>query len=144
MGRFSNLHSWVPLSLNTFYIKGAQLPLGFVRVYWNGLSWCFQLWYLFLYLFHWIFVWLDSFLFVCWNTDKVWYSSGITIIPLECLQIKTNTTSGVHWICTSVTVSRRNCQRCSINKVFLEILQNSQENTCVRVSFFAKFSRALF
>ena len=26
-------------------------------------------------------------------------------------------------------------QRCSVKKVFLEILQNSQENTCARVSF---------
>ena len=26
-------------------------------------------------------------------------------------------------------------QRCSIKKVFLEIFQNSQENTCARVSF---------
>ena len=27
-------------------------------------------------------------------------------------------------------------QRCSLKKVFVEILQNSQENTCARVSFF--------
>ena len=27
---------------------------------------------------------------------------------------------------------------CSIKKMFLEILQNSQENTCVRVSFLIK------
>ena len=29
-------------------------------------------------------------------------------------------------------------QRCSVKKVFLEISQNSQENTCARVSFFNK------
>ena len=29
-------------------------------------------------------------------------------------------------------------QRCSLKKVFLEISQNSQENTCARVSFFNK------
>ena len=29
-------------------------------------------------------------------------------------------------------------QRCSVKKVFLEILQNSQENTCARVSFLLK------
>ena len=29
-------------------------------------------------------------------------------------------------------------QRCSVEKVFLEISQNSQENTCTRVSFFNK------
>ena len=29
-------------------------------------------------------------------------------------------------------------KRCSLKKVFLEISQNSQENTCVRVSFLIK------
>ena len=29
-------------------------------------------------------------------------------------------------------------RRCSVNKVFLEISQNSQENTCARVSFLIK------
>ena len=29
-------------------------------------------------------------------------------------------------------------QRCSVKKVFLEISQNSQENTCARVFFFIK------
>ena len=29
-------------------------------------------------------------------------------------------------------------QRCSVKKVFLELTQNSQENTCVRVSFLIK------
>ena len=29
-------------------------------------------------------------------------------------------------------------QRCFVKKVFLEILQNSQENTCARVSFLIK------
>ena len=29
-------------------------------------------------------------------------------------------------------------RRCSIKKVFLKFLQNSQENTCVRVSFLIK------
>ena len=29
-------------------------------------------------------------------------------------------------------------QKCSVKKVFLEILQNSQENTCARVSFLIK------
>ena len=29
-------------------------------------------------------------------------------------------------------------QRCSVEKVFLEISQNSQENTCARVSFLIK------
>ena len=30
-------------------------------------------------------------------------------------------------------------QKCSVKKVFSEISQNSQENTCARVSFFIKF-----
>ena len=29
-------------------------------------------------------------------------------------------------------------QRCSVNKMFLEISQNSQENTCARLSFLIK------
>ena len=33
------------------------------------------------------------------------------------------------------TTLRSNRQRCSIKKVFLEFSQNSQENTCARVSF---------
>ena len=33
---------------------------------------------------------------------------------------------------------RSSHQRCSVKKVFLEISQNSQENTCVRVSFLIK------
>ena len=30
--------------------------------------------------------------------------------------------------------------RCTVEKVFLEILQNSQENTCARVSFYNKLA----
>ena len=33
-------------------------------------------------------------------------------------------------------------QRCSIKKLFLEILQNSQENTCAMVSFLIKLAPA--
>ena len=32
-------------------------------------------------------------------------------------------------------------QRCSVEEVFLEILQNSQENTCARVSFLIKLGK---
>ena len=39
------------------------------------------------------------------------------------------------WKLTSTRTSRR---RCSVKKLFLEILQNSQENTCARVSFLKK------
>ena len=33
-------------------------------------------------------------------------------------------------------------RRCSVKKVFLEISENSQENTCVRVSFLIKLQAA--
>ena len=35
-------------------------------------------------------------------------------------------------------ICRSSHQRCSLKKVFLEISQSSQENTCARVSFFNK------
>ena len=34
-------------------------------------------------------------------------------------------------------------RKCSVKRVFLEILQNSQENTCVRVSFLRKLQAFL-
>ena len=44
----------------------------------------------------------------------------------------------MNWTTTNAeTVS----QRCSVKEVFLEISQNSQENTCVRVSFLVKSLR---
>ena len=39
-------------------------------------------------------------------------------------------TIGFDIICTEAVA-----QRCSVKKVFLKVLQNSQKNTCVRVSF---------
>ena len=36
-------------------------------------------------------------------------------------------------------LNRSSYQRCSVNKVFLEISQNSQENACTRVSFLCNF-----
>ena len=38
-----------------------------------------------------------------------------------------------------VQLSEAVSQRCSVKKVFLEISQNSQENTCARVSFLINF-----
>ena len=35
-------------------------------------------------------------------------------------------------------------QRCSVQKVFLEISQNSQENTCTRASFFNNVAGGAF
>ena len=37
-----------------------------------------------------------------------------------------------------MTLSEEVAQSCSVKKVFLEISLNSQESTCVRVSFFLK------
>ena len=37
--------------------------------------------------------------------------------------------------CQTSTMNRSSHRRCSVKKVLLEILQNSQENTCSRVSF---------
>ena len=34
-------------------------------------------------------------------------------------------------------------QRCSVKKMFLEISQNSQENTCARVSFLIKLQASV-
>ena len=39
---------------------------------------------------------------------------------------------------------RSSHRRCSVKKVFLEILQNSQENTCVRVSFLIKLQASAY
>ena len=37
-----------------------------------------------------------------------------------------------------MTYTQAVTRRCSLKKVFLEILQNSQENICARVSFLIK------
>ena len=44
---------------------------------------------------------------------------------------------GYRTVCTKIYFQKLEAvvQRCSVKKVFLEILQNSQENTCARVSF---------
>ena len=41
--------------------------------------------------------------------------------------------------CNDYLLPETVAQRCSVKKVFLEISQNSQKNTCVRVSFLVKF-----
>ena len=43
-----------------------------------------------------------------------------------------------------VKLSEAVVQRCSLKKVSLEISQNSQENSCVRVSFLIKFKAVVF
>ena len=43
-----------------------------------------------------------------------------------------------HKFFTPSSASEAVAWKCSVKKVFLEILQNSQENTCARVSFLIK------
>ena len=59
------------------------------------------------------------------------------------------TTSSRKWFYENYVVlnlrkhfSKAVAQRCSVKKVFLEISQNSQENTCARVSFLIKLQAA--
>ena len=70
------------------------------------------------------------------------------VFSCECYEISKNT---FFYKTPLVADSKRNKkdrsshQRCSIKKkVFLEISQNSQENTCTRVSFLIKFSACNF
>ena len=42
------------------------------------------------------------------------------------------------WVDCSVENTSAAVQRCSVEKMFLQIFQNSQENICARVSFFAR------
>ena len=44
----------------------------------------------------------------------------------------------------SINISEAVVQRCSVKKVFLEISQNLQENTCARVSFSIKLQASAF
>ena len=46
--------------------------------------------------------------------------------------------SGVSWVWLEAVV-----EMCYVKNVFLEILQNSQENTCARVSFVIKLQACL-
>ena len=44
----------------------------------------------------------------------------------------------LHWCIWLENIFRRRYRRCSVKKAILEILENSQENTCARVSFLIK------
>ena len=44
----------------------------------------------------------------------------------------------------SSLLSKAVVRRCSVKKLFLEISQNSQENTCARVSFLIKLQACVF
>ena len=51
-------------------------------------------------------------------------------------------TSMVNWSDEDHLASEAAAQRCSVKQVFLEILENSLENTCARVSFLIKLKEA--
>ena len=52
-------------------------------------------------------------------------TNGLLLFVFNCFKINRNHLKSSH-------------QRCSVKKMFLEISQNSQENTCARVSFLIK------
>ena len=56
--------------------------------------------------------------------------------------MKSQTTLNSRSVYKPISLRNSKCrsshQRCSVKKVFLEISQNSQENTCAKVSFFIK------
>ena len=65
---------------------------------------------------------------IIWKTDRQNYC--IIALILECLGCTKFIISSSFIVRTETVV-----QRCSIRKAFLEISQNSQENSCVRASF---------
>ena len=89
----------------------------------------------------------SMFLFFIWYVDKfilctfqisffylriIW--SLLLLGKLNKYKTTMETAGALLWIKNSESVVRR----CSVKKVFLEILQNSQENACARVSFLIK------
>ena len=64
---------------------------------------------------------------------KPLYIGKDSIIRVAQLRIGKRSESSNH---DQKKMNRTSRQECSVKKVFLEILQNSQENTCARVSFF--------
>ena len=55
---------------------------------------------------------------------------------LQCYILEWNNITNIQ-LCISFWFGSRH-QKCSVEKVFLEISQNSQKNTCARVSFLIK------
>ena len=58
------------------------------------------------------------------NMLEVYYEKNVRIEKLK-------NSANQEWVAVA--------QRCSVKKIFLKTSQNSQENTCARVSFFIKF-----
>ena len=60
---------------------------------------------------------------------------------IRSIEIKIDAKNVMFWLLKKTYERRKTeavAQRCSVKKVFLEISQNSQENTCTRVSFLIK------
>ena len=81
-----------------------------------------------------------------WRKNKIGFLCTLTLICeviysrfLSFLQFSSSSLSFLlsRWV--SVAVGRR----CSLKSVFLKISQNSQENTCVRVSFLIKLQATI-
>ena len=68
--------------------------------------------------------------------------SSLVYITSILVYITSITTIFINTFQSSVIFHIRNCRRshrrCSVEKVFLEFSQNSQENTCARVTFLLK------
>ena len=76
------------------------------------------------------------------------YDSGLMVLPVS-YQAVVCSYLEVQFLYLPVTKTRLRNNRssyltCSIKKVFLEISQNSQENTCARVSFLNKVEACNF
>ena len=98
-----------------------------------------------------VIVWKNMRLFT-WR-DKIWFFSIVTgsIWFDFCFKLNTFTSRisnlllpfgtegrGLWILIYLLWISKSSYRRCSIKKVFLKILRNSRESTCVRVSFLTK------
>ena len=68
----------------------------------------------------------------------IFVSSRVPFAKLWCEECSYKTVSKNAEAAVSKCSTETIAQRCSVNKVFLEILQNSQENACARVSLLIK------
>ena len=82
----------------------------------------------FIYLFFCLFIFSVKWtlFFSLQKGENCWYSVFFQLMPWFC----------THQFCLSIQSSEVNIRRCSVEKVILKILQNSQEDTCARVSYY--------
>ena len=80
----------------------------------------------FIYLFFCLFIFSVKWtlFFSLQKGENCWYSVFFQLMPWFC----------THQFCLSIQSSEAVVRMCSVEKVFLEISENSQENTCARVS----------